>query len=90
MDYLLPFIIGWCGGVIIIVVKPFPWPGPGPDDCLVCGGILGGLGAIILEQILRPVIVNPAFVDRFLFDLAAGFAVASAVRGVVSLVSRNR
>jgi len=88
MDYLIPFIFGWCGGVIIIVIRPFPWPRPGPD-CIVCGGILGSLGAIILEQIARPAIVNPAFGDRALFDLAAGFAVASAVRGLVSLISRE-
>jgi len=88
MDWLIPCIFGWCGGVSIIVIRPFPWPRPGPD-CLVCGGFLGSLGAIVLEQVGRPAIVNPAFGDRLLFDLAAGFAVASAVRGLVSLIARE-
>ena len=88
MDWIIPCIFGWSGGVIIIVIRPFPWPRPGPD-CIVCGGLLGSIAAVILEQMLRPVIVNPAFGDRALFDLAAGFAVASAVRGIVSLVGRE-
>lgn len=90
MDWLLPFIIGWCGGVIIVIYKPFPWPPPGPDNCIVCGGLLGGIGAIILEQILRPSIVDIGFGDRFLFDLAAGFATASLVRGIVSFTSKRQ
>jgi hypothetical protein len=93
MDWVFPFIGGWCGGIIIIVIIfiPFPFPRPRPwDDCLACGGLAGVLGAIGLEFVLNPRIQEIGLGERLFFDVLAGMAAASIARSIVNIASKGQ
>jgi len=97
MNFILPFIVGWCG-------TGWPWhprigggggggtdpDNPWPTNCPVCGGILGGLAAIVLEMVLAQQLANVGFGGHLAVDFFAGSFAVSLVSGLVGLVSGNR
>ena len=88
MLYAFLFLAGWVGGGWAVTLgtgsggypnpdEPYPWP-----PCLVCGGLLGGIGAVILEVVLPRVAANlegpQGWGELSLFGLVTGAAVGLA------------
>ena len=96
MNFIIPFIVGWCG-----TGWPwrFPWPrggggtdpgDPWPDNCPMCGGIIGGIAAVVLEIILQNQLADVGFGARLAVDFFAGSFAASLIGGVARLATGNR
>ena len=97
MNFILPFIVGWCG-------TGWPWripiprgggggtdpDNPWPDNCPVCGGILGGIAAIILEVVLAGQLANVGFGGHLAVDFFAGSFAVGLVRGITGMMGGNR
>lgn len=90
MEYGLAFLFGWCG-----TYWPFRWRFPGgggggsPDDpwppnCRVCGPIVGGIAAIILEATIGKQIGTGLIEDGLLWFAAGAFG-SSLVGGVIDM-----
>jgi hypothetical protein len=97
MDYIIPFIVGWCGILIYVIGRPKggasggdpdnPW---GDGKCIICGGLAGGILAVILETILKPQIGDAGLGARMAFDLAAGVVGVSLTATLQGFVVRAR
>jgi hypothetical protein len=95
MDFIIPFITGWCG-----TGWPFRFHGssgggfdpdfPWPDNCPPCAGFIGGVAAIILEMVLARQLANVGFGGHLAVDFLAGSFAVSLIGGVVRLTSGNR
>jgi hypothetical protein len=96
MEYIIPFIVGWCG-------TGWPWrfhgpiggggtdpDNPWPDNCPMCGGILGGIAAIVLEIVLRQQLADVGFGGHLAIDFFAGSFAVSLVGGAMRLMGGNR
>ena len=96
MDFVIPFIVGWCG-------TGWPWhpriPGgggggggddPWPINCIVCGRILGGIAAVILEMVLARQLANAGFGGHLAVDFFAGSFAVTLVGGLLGMMSGNR
>jgi len=96
MNFIIPFIVGWCG-------TGWPWhihvPGGGggggdPGDpwpgCTVCGGILGGIAAIIFEIVLAQQLADVGFGGHLALDFFAGSFAVGLVGGALRLIGGNK
>ena len=96
MDWLIPFIVGWCGTVPIRWKFPPGGGGPGgggddpwPPNCPQCVAVLGGIAAVVLEIILRPQLGEMGLGTRMTFDFFAGMFAASALSGIGNMAFRK-
>jgi len=92
MQWLLLVIIGWCG-------TGWPWrfwgggggggtdpDYPWPNHCLVCGGIIGSLSAVIIYPLVANLLVDAGFAGLVVTAFAAGSFGNGLVGGVVGMV----
>ena len=94
MEYFLAFMVGWCG---TYWPRRFPFPvGPGPWDpndpwppgCEVCGPILGGLAAVVLEAVFGREVGTGLIEDSVLWFFAGAFG-SSLVGGLMAFGKRR-
>ena len=94
MDWIIPALIGWCGTYWPRRL-PFPVGGggggfdpdnPWPPNCIVCGGIIGSLGAVIINILVGPIIAEAGFFASALTSFAAGSAINGLVGGLVGMI----
>ena len=97
MNWIIPFIVGWCG-------TGWPWripiPGGGgggggdPGDpwpgCEVCGGLLGGIAAVVFEILLARQLADVGFGGHLAIDFFVGSFAVSLIGGVVALATGKR
>lgn len=87
MEFGLAFIIGWCG-----TYWPWRWRGPvgpgrDPDDpwppnCWVCGPIIGGIAAVILEATVGKQVGTGLLEDGMLWFFTGAFG-SSLIGGLI-------
>jgi hypothetical protein len=80
MALFLAFMFGWVGGY-----WPRHWD---PDDvwppnCPMCGAILGGIAAVILEAVLKPVATG--VIEHAVLDFFVGAFASTLVAGLLRL-----
>jgi hypothetical protein len=94
MEYFIAFMIGWCG---TYWPRRFPIPiGPGPRDpddpwppnCPVCGPIIGGIAAVVLEATIGREVGTGLIEDGVLSFFAGAFG-STLVGGLLSLGKRG-
>ena len=96
MDFIIPFIVGWCGtGWPFHILGSGGGGGTDPDNpwpthCPQCGGVLGGIAAVILEVVLARQLANAGFGGHLAVDFFAGSFAVSLIGGAVRLMSGNR
>ena len=86
MALFLAFMFGWVGGSWTRRWDPDdPWP----PNCWVCGGILGGIAAVILEAVGNP--GANGLIEHAVLDFFVGAFAATLVGGLLGLAKpRNR
>jgi len=96
MNFILPFIVGWCGTGWPLRFRgsrgtggfdpDFPWP----DNCPPCAGFIGGVAAIVFEFLLVREMANVGFGGHLAVDFFVGSFAVSLIGGVVGLTSRSK
>ena len=97
MDWIFPLIVGWCGTGWPHRFWP-KWGGTGggfdpdnpwPTNCIVCGGLIASLGALVIDMAVMPHMADAGIFGRALVDFAGG-AASGIVGGAIGMVRGNR
>ena len=93
MEWLLIGLLGWCGNDILRFRPPrgtggggFDPDNPWPPNCIVCGGLIGALTALLVLPVLNASIASAGFAGVVVASLAAGRVGGDIVGNIVGLI----
>lgn len=74
MDWILPIVFGWAGGAWAASWHSNDDDGwwRNPPGCIMCGGIIGAVVAVIIEMLVRPQMGDALMLDHAVLNLASG------------------
>jgi hypothetical protein len=97
MEFIFVAIVGWCGTGWPIRIRgggggggfdpDWPWP----PNCWVCDGVMGALGALVINYAVGPHYASAGFLGTVIIAFFGGSFTASLVNSVATkMMSRPR